>query len=261
MTLLERISSRWKRQTRAQSFVELALVLPVLFLILAGLVEVAIYIGMYLNILDMTREAARFASVRDPFVTAALNTVSCEPADAAHPNPPFNFYYHTSCIFSPTHSSTCPNPDWCNGINEFLAFDPAVDDIVISVYTVSGNHITDSWPGGLHDTNPPHAVLNSYWAFSENDADTAHDSNFTRDCQGTEVRTEPYFNVDRVEALLDPTAPPAKGFVAVEFYYCYHQILGLPLLTDFVPNPMQIHAYTIMPLPASAPTATTTPNP
>ncbi len=54
-------------RSRGQSFLELALVLPILLLMLMGLVEVAIYIGRYLDALDLTREAARFASIRDPF--------------------------------------------------------------------------------------------------------------------------------------------------------------------------------------------------
>ena len=47
-----------------------------------------------------------------------------------------------------------------------------------------------------------------------------------------------------------------KGFVAVEIYYCHTQALNLPVFTLFVPNPLMIHAYTIMPLPAAAPTPT-----
>ena len=34
---------------------------------LLGMVEVVVFIGRYLDVLDLTREAARFASVRDPF--------------------------------------------------------------------------------------------------------------------------------------------------------------------------------------------------
>jgi hypothetical protein len=47
--------------------------------------------------------------------------------------------------------------------------------------------------------------------------------------------------------------------VAVEFFYCHAQILNLPIMSDYLPNPIQIHAYTIMPLPAAAPTPTPIP--
>ncbi len=62
---------------RGQSFLELALILPILLIMLMGLVEVSLFIGRYLDILDLTREAARFASVRDPFVTVPIENVSC----------------------------------------------------------------------------------------------------------------------------------------------------------------------------------------
>ena len=60
-------NTRAPRRFRGQSFLELALILPILLIMLMGLVEVSLFIGRYLDILDLTREAARFASVRDPF--------------------------------------------------------------------------------------------------------------------------------------------------------------------------------------------------
>jgi len=47
--------------------------------------------------------------------------------------------------------------------------------------------------------------------------------------------------------------------VAVEVYYCYNQVFNIPLFSIFVPNPIQIHAYTLMPLPGSIPTPTPIP--
>ena len=46
-------------------------VVGIFIILLLGVVEVTFFIGRYLDLLDLTREAARFASVRDPFEVLA----------------------------------------------------------------------------------------------------------------------------------------------------------------------------------------------
>jgi hypothetical protein len=244
--LLYRIKHRREhlspRRQRAQSFVELALILPILLVMVLGLIEVVFFIGRYLDMLDLTREAARFASVRDPF-SGVTGDQDCSTPDL------FEFFYDTACVFSPpTNSSACTDLDFCNGMNANTYINSTVDDVVISVYTVNNNRVTNIWPGP-----------NGYWAFSDHDADALHNSNWQRDCQGNVVATSPYFTTSVVNNSLSLSAPPNEGFVAVEFYYCYEQVLALPMFTIFVPNPMRIHAYTLMPLPAAAPSPTPKP--
>jgi hypothetical protein len=45
----------------------------------------------------------------------------------------------------------------------------------------------------------------------------------------------------------------------VEVYYCYHQVLNLPFISQFIPNPMRLHTYSIMPAPEAIPTPTPIP--
>ena len=240
-------SIRHRQLSRGQSFVELALVVPILLLILLGVVEVAFFMGRYLDVLDLTREAARFASGRAPYLN---NSADPRPAsadyDCSTPDQ-FDFYYDTACIFSPPSNAVCEaaSDPFCNGFNSFITFNPATDDVVISVFTIEGQVVQQRWP------DP-----NGYWVLSNHDADTANNDNFKRDCQGNVVRTEPYYTTAFVQDFLDASSSttPKKGYVAVEFYYCYEQVLNLPILTDIIPNPMQIHAYTFMPLPAAQPT-------
>ncbi|MFN7037658.1 MAG: TadE/TadG family type IV pilus assembly protein, partial [Bellilinea sp.] len=208
--------SRLWREGRAQSFVELALVLPVLIIMLLGVVEVAIFIGRYLDILDLTREAARFASVRDPFQYAPPTTWPAGQNCNAAQNPArpvgvdfyninercmtcsdpqyFHFYYTTACIFSPpAGSDTCrTNDPFCNGLNPYVTFNPATDDVVISVYTVSNRTVTHVWP---RDDVWPNT---GYWALSDHDEDTNHNGNWRTDCRGNIVRSQPYYTRDRV---------------------------------------------------------------
>ena len=46
---------------------------------------------------------------------------------------------------------------------------------------------------------------------------------------------------------------PNAGLLLVEVHYNYHQVLALPFLSPFVPNPLLMRAYTIMPLSAAEP--------
>jgi len=263
-------------RSRGQSLLELALVLPILLLILLGLLEAAFFIGRYLDVLDLTREAARYASVRDPFtINVPDNTFDCSNIDQ------YYLYYQTSCIFSPPqNSATCTNNKFCNGLNPFIDLDMTTDDVVISVFTVDGsNNVSDVHPKVISG-NPQYSgtkVIDegghvSYtWALSDHfpsrDYSQPAPENWRKDCQGNVVRDYPYYTLTRVQSITGTTAfvngsatsvpaPPTKGFVAVELYYCYKQALDIPPLNLIIPNPMMIHAYTIMPLPAAAPTAT-----
>jgi len=216
---------------------------------LLGLVEVAFFISRYLDVLDLTREAARFASIRDPVANGDLNCSSTED---------LNFFYDTSCMMSPPiGSANCPNAQFCNGFNSYLDLDLSRDDVVISVFTISGNVISDQLP-----------QPNGYWALSNVDFAGNSDlnltggtlpDNFKKNCEGNIVRTGPHFTAAEVQSLLLTDAPNNKGYVAVEIYYCHEQVLGIPIVTDLIPNPIQIHAYTIMPLPAAKPTPTPIP--
>jgi hypothetical protein len=254
------------KSQRGQSFVELALTLPLLLLLLAGLVEVGFFINRYLDALDLTREAARFASNRDPFSTAG--DTKCSTTDA------LNFYYDVSCFFSPpaytqpdpTPCQGLPPPDgfgggpvngfeFCNGFLPYLTYKPDQDDVVISVFTITQKDQTNTWScwpdsGGGSCSTP------KYWALSDNDWDNTAGANWQKDCQGNTIQTAPYFTASAVNAQLDAVAPGNKALVAVEFYYCYWQLLHVPVFYHLIPNPLRVHAYTIMPIPAAQPSAT-----
>lgn len=207
--------SRQARAGRAQSFIELALVLPVLFIILLGLVEVAIFIGRYLDALELTRVAARFASKEEKFQN--------------------DYYGEIAKIFQPPEV----------GLNEYLMLNPATDDVIISyfmIYKEGGNTRYLMYP------NP------TGWALSNHDTgideDNIYTDNWKRNCQGEEVRTEPYYTVDRVRQIVETDSSEYnRGFVAVEIYYCHQQVIGIPIISEFIPNPIQIHAYTILSFP------------
>jgi hypothetical protein len=239
------------KKEKAQSFVELALILPIILLILLGLVEVSFFISRYLDVMDLTREAARFASIRDPEIGKAWisNHYDCD-----NPND-FNFYYHTACLFSPPDGSPielCPNPRYCNGLNPLVYLDAATDDVVITVFGVTGSQTVDNVYPDI-----PDSLTDNYWAFSDHDeVDLVNNENWKKDCEGNVILSEPHYTAATVQTELVSGSPTNKGFVGVEFFYCYHQVLNLPIANWVVPDPLRIHAYSIMPLPAAQPTPT-----
>lgn len=231
-----------RKKQSGQSFVELAIILPLLLLMLVGMVEVAFTMFIYLTSLDLTREAARFASVRDynelePYgelnPTAAVNpacatdedgTPITDPVRCACLDDDLHFFLDASCFF------TDPK------LNPFIPFDSTTDDVVITVYTVAGGHISESHPGG------------GYWSLNND--------NWQKDCYGNVVRTDPFFSFADVEANFVASAPADKGLVLVEAYYCWDPVAYLPFISDFIPSKIRIHTYTFMPSPEAIPTPT-----
>ena len=224
---------------KGQSMVEMALVVPILLLMLLGLVEIAAFMGGYLDALDLVREAARFASLRDPFYVG--------PTDQNCSTEAFDFYYDTVCIFSPPAGDPrCgTNDPFCNGVNSATTLDMTRDDVVISAYTVVDQAVTASYP-----------APSGYYAYSDHDSDVSNNGNWQKSCDGDVVRFTPYFTPSKINSYLSSSAPPKRAFVAVEYYYCYEQLLKAPLIAQLIPEVMRIHVYTVISLPAAIPTST-----
>jgi hypothetical protein len=231
---------------RGQSMLELALVLPILLLLLVGMVEIVVFISRYLDLLDLTREAARFGSQHDPQIPdlVAGNFPAPGNYDCSATNS-YNFFYDTACVFAPpSGSTTCQEGAFCNGMNNYIALDLTTDDVVITVFTVNNHAVSNVWPAA------------GYWALSDYDTDLTDNANWTKDCHGNVIRTHPYYTASKINSVLEADAPSSTAFVAVEVFYCYHQVLDLPVFTNIVPDPIQIDAYSLMPIPAANPTPT-----
>jgi hypothetical protein len=232
-------------RNRGQSFVELALVLPLLLFLLIAFVEIGAVIYNYLSLLDVAREAARFAADRDPEV---LNGDMSNYPISACEDDALHYYLDTACVVIGTN------------FNQDITLDPATDDIAISIFTIDNNFVVDRKP---------------------NDADkvwSLYTDNWTKYCDGTFKSNTPFFPQlagDPWVTLATPTLGPGtpapgpgtvypsgptdKGMVLVEIYFCHEQLLNLPLLSDLLPNPIPLHAFAVMPAPQAAPTPTPLP--
>jgi Flp pilus assembly protein TadG len=109
-----------------------------------------------------------------------------------------------------------------------ITLNPSVDDVVISAYGVIGGNVTQRFPSGTGEV--------SLYSNKNSGLDTVND----------------------IEAKLDSLAPNT-GLVSVEIYYDYHMVLGLPWIKAFVPDPVTLYAYSIMPNPHVEPTPTPLP--
>jgi hypothetical protein len=188
---------------KGQSFVELAVVLTILLLLLAGMVEFGYLLNQYINIVDGAREAARFGVNADPFI----RTTSPFGLDQ-------NFFRGLSDLAENTMVPIMLDISARSGY--------AGDDVVISVISLSGSNVV---------------------RFPDNDGWSRYSNAVSAISNG------------QVAARLDSNAPNT-GLVIVEVYYGYPQILKMPFFTAIIPDPIAVHAYSIMPLPAAEPTPT-----
>jgi hypothetical protein len=267
-TLFKRMLARIQRKPRGQSFIELALVVLILALLLSGVVEFGFLLNNYLHVLDGSREAARYSSSSTPF-TMDPTGVNI----ASYYLPPF--YYVAAGKAAQTMASV--NPDGTISGVELNPSNP--DDIVISVISFTGNTPTrypsadpNGWSLCAHYkansddsavtysatpptscTGQPYGGFVSYFAcIGASIPPQLPSSSWSAHCT---ARTS-QFNNAAITGLLGSLVPPNTGAVLVEIFYNYPQLLKLPVLTSVVPDPLPLHVYSIMPLSAAQPTPT-----
>jgi hypothetical protein len=234
--LLKRFINPPRRQERGQSMVEMALAFPVLLLVLAGTLEIGMYYNHYLTLVDATREAARFSADND--YLAADDIGGCLPN--ADPrlvtSDTKDFYNVASCMVLR---------------NMFgMAFDPAIDDIIVSVVKVKDGAILARYPPddpALTTPSTHHATLGNDrqhgWSYCLNVIKTG--------CTPAASYFSDQAILDRLSAV---SAAPDTGLVLVEVYHRNRQFLGLiPPGLAFMPDSVMMYAYTLMPLPSAAP--------
>jgi hypothetical protein len=229
-------------KSRGQSLVEIAIAFPIIIMLLSGLVEFGFMLNYYLSLLDATREAARTFSNFDPFEDGYSLTppdCTCDTATACLPDNNANCI--ANCV-ADRNDSDCDRTSFYKGAEGMVLdnlqprggtpeerrtdssrrifLDSATDDVVVSVFSVGPNFI---------------------WRFPE---DGGQDHWYNN--QPSRLSTEEIHN-----RLIG--GAPDTGILLVEVFFNYHQVLALPWLAPFLPDPIMLHAYTIMPCPAAEP--------
>jgi hypothetical protein len=210
-----------KRKSLGQSLVEFTVLLPILLLMISGLIEFGFLLNYYLDLIDAAREAARYAADMDPI----------RLLDGTYTPQNNQFYLDTQNLAKQSLKTASDNRmDWITPPNDDCA--NIHGDIVVSAFGVLNNgasYTVTRFPPAYGENG---VSLCGHYASKISSADIA--------------------------ARLNISAP-TTGLVLVEIYYEYHQILGLPWIRAFVPDPVVLHAYSIMPNTAVEPTPTPVP--
>lgn len=137
-----------------------------------------------------------------------------------------DFYLQTACLVQQELAQERPS----------IQIDLAQgDDIIVSAVTING--------GASPRVSARHPITTG-WSYAER-------------LNGTRNQSTSYTN-EQIEAFLQPDAPNT-GIIIVEIYTHYHQLLRLPWITIFVPDPFLLHGRTVMPLVSAEPTPTPEP--
>lgn len=211
-----------RSKNRGQSFVELALVLFFLLLLLSGMVEFGNLLNQYVNLVDGAREGARYGSNNDPFLLSDGVTYD-------YSAPQNSFFQNIDKV---VEGDTSVDPEQRTSAIAPLVLVPdrtdgnQGDEVLIRFYAVSGSNIIGRFPAS------------AAWCA------------YCRSGGHTSLITE-----GQIQTELESSAP-STGILVIEIFYAYNQILKMPFFTAFVPDPIQVHAYAFMPLSAAEATPT-----
>lgn len=217
-----RLPTAWRRLgRRGQSLVEFTILLPLLLIMLSGLIEFGFLLNYYLDVIDGAREAARFAANDDPihddFTGAYID-----------PNP--EFYFRAQELSKQSlQASSDGRIEWPGRADSTEAQDcSAVNgDVVVSAFATLGSSVNRRYPIAAGDNGV--SLCGNYYS---------------------------KLTTAEVNSILSGSSIPNSGFVLIELYYDYNQILALPWITAFVPDPVTLYAYSIMPNVNVEPTPT-----
>lgn len=230
-----KIKNYWNKiPPQGQSLVELALFFPILLLMLSGLVEFGFLLNEYLNLMDGTREGARYAVDKAPFVESTDNDLA-------------TFYFNQKYDWVVNNGYTCGADEDCSpGVAQIVreaitpyVLDPTLDDVVISVVVTRNGGILHRYPDG----DPDASLLCSVRQASD------------PDCYCLNGKHVSEVTDSEITAKMGgaSNSPERIGYVVVEMYYSYHQVLALPWLKPFVPDPIPLHFVSVAPLVGATP--------
>jgi hypothetical protein len=213
--LMKYLRNRKRIRIRGQSIVEFTLLLPLLLMLLSSLIEFGFALNEYLDLIDTTRETARYLSDQDPFIPGGTSRR--------------DVFYEEGVE---EMVRTLERAGW-------IDLDASTDDLVISVFSVTGDTSLNRYPTEFTSSDygcssDPNGGSNG-WRMN---------CNKVTKFSNTEV-------LNRIKTTTD--VPPNNGLVLVEIFYDYHMRLGLPWVTGIVGDTVELHAYSFAPNAAAEP--------
>jgi hypothetical protein len=182
-------------------------------LLVAGIAEYGVLLNRYLNLLDGAREAARYNANYNPFCPANSDPLTCPPGTVTP-----DYYSGTATVVGQVMYP--------------VQLDATrADDIIVSFFTVEGSAITGRYP--LADGE-------NGWSWSEHELGYGIRNHASKQSSS--------FILSR----LDPTAPDVSVSL-VEVFYNYPQTLRMPFFMQFIPDPIPVYTFAIMPIKNATP--------
>lgn len=261
---------------RGQSFMELAIFLPVLFLMLGGMVEITLTFNDYLQMLDAARYGGRSIADTNPYPVGYPTQAPPSPAGTIDPNLA-SAYDSILCGVLDANGSTTLNPFRVAACNTDLNLNPLITlktsnraDGSSSRNVCSASNTNTTYPNAYRDD-----VVVSMFATTV--VTSTSTITLTRFSGNTIVGSTGQLVVDSTESgwshkqqmcsAIKTTdlqsklllTAPNTGFAVVEVFYNRPQTFDFPGFGDVIPNPIPMHAYAIFPLVAIEATSTPTP--
>jgi hypothetical protein len=221
---LDSLGRALRRLVRGQSLVEFTVMLPVLLIML---IEYGILLNYYLDVIDAARDAARFAADGDPlmlgdeFFTFVRNETKHSLLKASDGR--IEWF------------GTVADPAEC-GVE-------IRGDIVISTFSVLSDPLMCAAKG---EAAP---CVDKWFTGSGGGGENGNSM-----CGA--YSSSPDLKQAALNEMLKGGGIPNAGFVIVEIYYEYEQVLGLPWIKAFAADPIVLHAYSLMPNVHVEPTPT-----
>lgn len=218
------------RKSKGQSLVEIAIAFPLIILLISGVVEFGFIINYYLSLMDSTREAARRFSNFDAFEDGSrLAVPDCTCVVSVCPNEAPEDTADADCdrnsFYSGASAMVISRLWGIDPAEALIEMNTATDDVIITVYTVDVDG----------------AGVATITSFPESGAFQQY-GNQTSSLTDSEVL-----------AIMSSGGDPLvdTGILLVEVFWGYAEVF--PTLDPILPDPVMLHAYTVMPLASAAP--------
>lgn len=231
---LKLTKSERAQEKKGQSLVELAMVLTILLTLLTGVVEFGNLLNQYVTVVDAAREGSRFGSNDDPFIRATNPFTLNE-----------NFFTNIDQIVEGTlltdssGRATTRAPHAKGALSPIVLRPEMGDDVVVSFFSIY-NGVLTRFPSRERG-----------WSF--------YRDSLGYGSMGYPGQDSAYTTADLQSRIAQGAlSAPDTGMVVVEVFYSYSQILRFWGFIG-IPDPINVHAYSIMPLSAAEPTQVPSP--
>lgn len=254
---------RWWAGQRGQSLVEMAIMTPLLLLMFIGVIEVGWALRGYLVLINVDREAARFAArgyqdfkqpdiedVGYEFVLdhAMASLAGQLPLDFTSENPnatliithleiDTGYPCDNNLEGNPPCNDTCSNPPCdCSALDKREPAYPG-DDLIILPPPVGSDPYSD----------PTVAISNTFRA-EYGIGSPIHTTRVEDDLWETLREQNDEINCTLL-AKDEAISPSPNSVIIVEIFYDQPQLLGVPIVSNQFTNPIPLYAHTMMRIP------------